>query len=205
MENLRKLRENIIFRFEKNQDLSLQDCSICKSANLLEKGAKPLFHKRGSPNARIMFIGICPNYNDTFKEKELTVETSTDQTGKFFNKMRENLDELVIVTNSVLCLPRKDLEDKYSVTISQLEAYVDNLIKMITEIDPRIVITFGKAPWKATQLIKEHAMPFSVELTLIEWNSRILISTCHPNYLKKEEEKEAISQKILQLISSQLV
>ncbi len=76
---------------------------------------------------------------------------------------------------------------------------------MIDEIHPKIVITFGKAPWKASQLIKEHTMPFSTEPTLIEWKSRILISTCHPNYLMKEEEKEAVSQKILQLISSQLV
>ncbi len=100
MLSLRKLREEIILEFEENQEFLLQGCSMCKSANLLEKGAKPLFHKRGNPNARIMFIGICPNYNDTFKEKELTVETSTDQTGKFFNKIKENLDEPVIVTNS---------------------------------------------------------------------------------------------------------
>lgn len=195
------LREQIVKEFNDFNNLNLTGCNVCRNANLLDTEALPLFHKEGNQNARILFLMEAPNQKDTIEFKKITVEDSTDPTGKFIRNLIEAIGEPALVTNAVLCLPRKNIENKRTVTRSQLEACIGNLIQMINEVNPRIVIAFGKVAWNSTLLIDSHDSPFTKVPTSTRWNNRTLISTHHPSSLKKKGDKETVFQGIVTLIN----
>jgi uracil-DNA glycosylase len=89
----------------------------------------------------------------------------------------------VVITNAVLCLPafRKG---KYPVSRRQLEKCLPWLERLITDVDPTVVVTCGRQALKAVNRLEAHGLTLGQHAGQPRrWFGRSLLPLYHPGGL----------------------
>jgi len=161
-------------------------CEICRSEQLLDDHAFPLFCKSPPRSTDLLFILEAPNRDDTYNPLKgyLTVDPNTDPSGKLFYHLFTKalcLDMLdLFLTNSVLCLPA-ERGGKRPVLAKQRLNCSAKLRELIDESDPLVVCAVGVPALGATELIEPHGLTrmATAVATAREWYGRVLFPVYH--------------------------
>jgi uracil-DNA glycosylase family 4 len=162
--------------------------------------ARPLFYEEGNLESGILFIFEAPNFTDTFDRQKgrMTLGEGSDPTGLFFEeclRAEVGLDpEQTMIINSVLCLPAYRNGD-YPVLPAQRHLCSSNLISIIENVDPKMVVTLGEAALQALSLIEFHGLIMRDGVARPhDWFGRTLIPLYHPSnrgrvYRKTQQQR----------------
>lgn len=166
---------------------SVRKCHQCR----LHKTRSQAVPGEGNINAKIMFIGQCPGYNE-------------DQTGRPFvgkagallnNLMRiANIDrDTVFITNIVKCRP-PDNRDPTADEVRACEPYLEGQIKLI---NPRIIVTLGRF---ATNHFIKNASISKIHGKAVTARGRIIFPLYHPAAaLRSEPVAEVLEKDFLKI------
>lgn len=163
-----------------------RQCTACRDNGLLEKGAYPLFMLDLPKSFDILFILEAPNAQDTYDQRKgyLTFLEDTDPTGIFFSELysdqlKFHRDQL-FVTNSVLCLPKKNKFGRNDIKATQRNNCVKFVKAIIDSFKPKIVCTLGEKAFRAMDFIDWHGSKIELSVaTKIQWYDRILFPLYH--------------------------
>lgn len=166
----------------------ISKCRLCHKVQTpyVENDSYPLFMKEFPDQTNLLFIAEAPNYDDTYNKDKgyLTVNSLTDPSGKFFNKLLTDVLQFnpkqFCVTNAVLCLPKRK-NGNYPVTSPQIEFCLTHLINQIQTYNPKIICTLGSIALNAIRKIEDHgykSLKGSVGKK-INWFNRILFPLYH--------------------------
>ena len=114
-------------------------CDLCNDGNLLD-GFDPHVLPQGNVNAKIMFIGESPNFDDTKLGRPIMPPSKSGQVYERILKYIGFSREQVWTSNIVLCRPPKNREPD-PLELYKCVGYLERQLKMIK---PELVITFGK-------------------------------------------------------------
>ena len=166
-------------------------CTLCRPHQLVHqdtsgKWAYPLFDKNIECRSGVLAIAEAPNYDDTFNARKgyLTYDIDTDPTGNFFRELLNTVGlktSEVIITNSVLCLPAAR-NGKYPVSSIQASMCSAWISRLISEVNPKVVLTLGGKALEAIKKIERHSLTLSSGAgKLHRWNGRHLLPIYHPS------------------------
>ncbi len=148
------------------------DCHLCD----LSKSRQKVIFGEGNPHAKLMLIGDTPSTSD-----DNTGKIFTGRSGELLTKMIENVLGLtrddVYITNILKC---KSL-DSQSPSPTFAHTCHPYLLKEITLVKPKIILTLGKMAYyyltnDDTQIDKVHGI-------LQKQEEYTIIPTYHPSYL----------------------
>ena len=164
-------------------------CVRCRSNDLIHRHqdgrwARPLFHEEGTCRSGVLFVFEAPNSGDTYDPNKgrMTCDLSTDLTGKFLFRLLTHIGltpEDVLLTNSVLCLPRTE---GYRVLPAQRNACLYWLGRLIQDVNPGVVVTCGVKALEAIHILAQHGLELSSSVgRLHPWYGRMLLPLYHPS------------------------
>jgi DNA polymerase len=113
------------------------EVSACKKCNLC-KGRTRAVPGEGSPEAKILFIGEGPGFNEDQKGRPFI-----GQAGQFLDELLASINlrrSDVFITNVVKCRPPSN-RDPLPEEISACEDYLD---RQIAALQPRVIVTLGR-------------------------------------------------------------
>lgn len=179
----------------------VSQCRTCHATSeapgLAEPGSRPIFMRGDPSKSDVLVIMEAPNRSDTFDPDKgyLTYDADTDPTGRFlrdlfFEELGET-EEMLAVTNSVLCLPRAR-GGGYPVTAPIRRACASHLDAQIKAIDPLIVASLGGAALTSLIEIEDHGYRRLGDAIAKEtrWNGRVLFPLAHPGRLGRLNRNE---------------
>lgn len=169
----------------------ISKCRLCHKVQTpyVENNSYPLFMKEFPEQTNLLFIAEAPNYDDTYNKDKgyLTVNSVTDPSGKFFNKLLTDVLQFnpkqFCVTNAVLCLPKRK-NGNYPVTSRQIEFCLPHLINQIQTYNPKIICALGSVALNAIRKIEDHGYKSLKDSVgkRINWFNRILFPLYHTSF-----------------------
>ena len=197
------IMESIESRIKRFHELKLhtEQCNLCR----LRAGCKQVVFGKGSPQARLLFVGEGPGAQED--EQGLPFVGAA---GKLLDKIIAAAElplEDIYIANVVKCRPpqnRLPLPDE----VAACKPY---LLRQIEIIDPIIVITLGAAATQA--LIDSKARITQARGTWHEIGGRLFIPTFHPAALLRDPSKkrpvwediQKVRDKYKEIISKQTI
>ncbi len=180
-------------------------CTLCRPHQLVcqdtsGKWAYPLFDRNMECRSGVLAIAEAPNYDDTYNLSKgyLTYDIETDPTGNFFRELLGTVDlktSDVIITNSVLCLPTAR-NGKYPVSSRQISMCSTWISRLITEVNPKVVLTLGGKALEAIKKIERHNLALhSGAGKLHSWYGRHLLPLYHPSLLGRANRPAATQKR----------
>lgn len=150
----------------------VQNCHLCQ----LSKTRKNVVFGEGDPNADIMFIGEGPGANE-----DETGKPFVGRAGELLTKIIENVLELkredVYIANIVKCRPPGNRVP----TPEEVESCMPYLIKQISIINPKIIITLGATAYN--NLTNDTTPISKIRGEILTFANAKLIPTFHPSFL----------------------
>ena len=147
----------------------------------------------GDPDAKLMFVGMAPGRNGA----DITgVPFTRDPSGVLFqecmihagfslehNSKCEHPDlKGVYVTNLVKCNPKDENGNNRTPSIEEIENCAPHFQKELEEIDPTLIVLFGKLV--SEYILKQKISKFNTyHNQAIQRNNRIFIPFIHPSYV----------------------
>jgi uracil-DNA glycosylase family 4 len=173
-----------------------EKCMKCRESVhvLIDGKAKPLFTKNEIINTNVLFIMEAPNQDDTYNSSKgyLTIDNETDPSGRFFHELFTQIlgfpIEELFLTNSILCLPKKNKNGKYEVNKKLRVNCKSHLETLISAFNPKVVCTLGLKALEMTRIIDNHncyKLSDSVAKE-INWFGRILFPLYHTGLLARK-------------------
>ncbi|MDF1527392.1 MAG: uracil-DNA glycosylase family protein [bacterium] len=189
-------------------------CQICREAGLLYKHengkwAYPLFDKNLECRSGVLAIAEAPNEKDTFDPKKsyLSYDIETDPTGNFFRELLHSVNLTVhdvIITNSVLCLPAAK-NGKYPVSSRQISMCSTWVSRLISEVNPEVVLTLGGKALEAIKKIDRHSLTLSSGAgKMHSWYGRKLLPLYHPSLRGRANRKADLQKKDISVLKKYL-
>jgi uracil-DNA glycosylase len=148
-----------------------QGCTLCKEQGLLstDPAARPLFMHWEPRRTDVLFVLQAPNAADTRIGHLTYGEECKDRTGKFFDELVtthlkwETVPD-VLVTNAVLCLPKK-VGNGDDVPLRQRRTCACRCLqKLIDAFQPRVVCPLGGVALAALNDIHGHHWVLSINV-----------------------------------------
>ncbi|MDR0666442.1 MAG: uracil-DNA glycosylase [Campylobacteraceae bacterium] len=154
-------------------------CSLCKTR-------KNVVFGEGSLNAKVMFIGEGPGFNEDLQGRPFV-----GKAGELLTKMIENVLNIkrneAYIANIVKCRPPENRVP----TPEEANMCKPYLFKQIEIISPQIIVALGNTSYH--YLTGDERGITKVRGEIIEYKNAKLIPTFHPSYLLRNEsaKKEA--------------
>ena len=189
-------------------------CTRCRPDGLLHqhpdgRSAFPLFHQGAACPSGVLAIAEAPNLEDTFAEAKghLTLDANTDPTGRFMVRLFASVGlraEDILLTNAVLCLPAGS-GGRHPVPAAQLDRCRPWLMRLISDVDPGVVITFGARALAAVERVEAIGTKLSVAAgQLRPWFGRQLLPLYHPSALGRISRPEDAQLRDIQALLTYL-
>ena len=170
-----------------------QACTRCQDGGAIYKHndtwARPLFDRHLNCPSGVLVVAEAPNFDDTFVEGKgyLTYDIESDPTGNFARELLASVALTttdVLFTNAVLCLP-KARDQRHPVTGKLMRACSPWLQRLIDDVQPRVVATFGLKALSAVRLIEKHGLRKLADHAgkPVPWYGRQLLPLFHPGRL----------------------
>lgn len=158
--------------------MDLGDCRRCK----LSKGRKNIVFGAGDPNARLMFVGEGPGY-----EEDQKGEPFVGAAGRLLTKIIEAINhtrEQVYICNIIKCRPpgnRNPMTD-------EIEECFPFLKRQIAFVKPDVICALGAF---AAQTLLETKSPISkLRGCFYDYMGTKVLPTYHPAYLLRSPDKK---------------
>lgn len=170
--------------------LELGDCTRCRLHGTRNK----LVFGEGSPQARIVFVGEGPGYDEDRQGRPFV-----GKAGKLLDKMIKAMGfvrEQVYICNMVKCRPPNNRTPKDD----EIEVCSPFLVKQIEAIGPQVICALGAC---AAQSLLGSTSPISrLRSSVHQWRGIPLVATYHPAYLLRNPSQKAPAwQDLLKIIS----
>lgn len=152
-----------------------------KCAALCDKTAV-LSELNGNIEAKILFVAEAPGRQGADRTR---VPFSGDKSGANLDKFLASIDlprTDIIITNAVLCSPRKESGANRKPTKLEINNCSEFLRRTIEVIDPEIIVTLGAVSLEALKAIEYHQYSLKSHVgAVIIWNGRLLVPLYHPS------------------------
>jgi len=193
-------RTEAIRRFQQDA----RGCVRCRAEGLLHRhpdgrSSYPLFHQGSSCRAGVLAVFEAPNLADTFDPDKgrLTFDGETDPSGRFTWSLFASAglgEDDFLCTNTVLCLPARK-NGKHPITAGQRRQCQPWLERLIDDVSPGLVITFGGEALAALGRIERHGLKLKDGVgRLHDWHGRRLLPLYHPGALGRATRGEALQR-----------
>jgi len=146
------------------------------------------------------------NRDDTYGKGKgyITCDPETDPTGRFLYQLLKSVGltpDNIIFTNAALCFPVTEKNPKPQ----QLRNCTQWLARLVDAVEPKLVVTFGKAAMEAVGRIENHGMAYQQALgQQVDWHGRKLLSLAHPSALGRANRKAELQMQDVKVISGLL-
>ena len=192
-------------------------CTRCHELDLVHIDdalgtARPMLQRDATGSLGILVVGEAPNWSDTYDNTKghLTYDRDTDPTGRFMFQLLTDEAGLteselgdVLFTNAVLCLPRRK-RDRYPVSAAQLGRCRPWLVRLIVEMDVKVVVSMGARPLAALDRVHRHGLTLKDAGRLHEWYGRKLLPLYHAGLLGRISRPEAEQRKDIRALRRHL-
>ncbi len=156
-----------------------QKCTICP--DLAEKTAV-LSELNGNITPKVMFIAEAPGRQGADRTRR---PFWGDKSGENFQILLDSIGlkrEDIIITNAVLCSPRKPNGANRKPKKSEMNNCSNHLRRTIKLIDPPIIVTLGTVALEALKAIEYHELKLKTDVAeLVDWDGEKLIPLYHPS------------------------
>lgn len=177
----------------KNLSFFNKSINSCEKCSCLVSSRNLIVFGYGDPNAKIMFVGMAPGRNGA----DITgVPFTRDPSGVLFQdcmihagfSLEKNpkceyprLDD-VYVTNLVKCNPKDEKGNNRTPSAEEIENCAPHFQKEIDEINPKIVVLFGKVV--SEYILKQRISKFNAcHNKPIHKDNRVFVPFIHPSYV----------------------
>ncbi len=166
-------------------------CERCRAAGLIHREsdgqwASPLFQEGTDASSGVLVVAEAPNWDDTFKYGRLTYDSETDPTGRFARDLFASVGlspTTILCTNAVLCLPTHR-KGTFPVAAAQLTECRTWLERLIADVNPSVVVTFGGKALSGVGKIEKHDLTLKTGTgRLHSWFGQVLLPLYHPSRL----------------------
>ncbi|UCE55242.1 MAG: uracil-DNA glycosylase [Desulfobacterales bacterium] len=158
--------------------LDLGDCQRCKLAS----GRKHIVFGNGNANAKLVFVGEGPGF-----EEDQKGEPFVGPAGKLLTRIIQAIKlsrEQVYICNIIKCRPPGNRDPERD----EIEACLPFLERQISAIKPDFICTLGKVA--AQTLLKTDASISKLRGRFHEYKSIKVLPTYHPAFLLRNPEKK---------------
>jgi len=166
-----------------------QRCKLCSSRTKIVFGA-------GNPNARLMFVGEGPGYNE-----DLSGQPFVGKAGQLLTKIIKAMNltrEQVYICNIIKCRPpgnRNPEPDEIKTCLPFLE-------KQIAAVKPEFICALGKI---AAQVLLNSTAPISqLRGSFFDYKGIKLMPTFHPAFLLRYPEQKKAVWKDMKIIMGEM-
>jgi len=156
----------------------LGDCKRCK----LHRTRKTIVFGEGNEEARLMFIGEGPGYDEDVQGRPFV-----GRAGQLLTKIIESINlsrEEVYIANIIKCRPPQNRNPEPD----EIESCNPFLMKQIRVIQPRIICALGT--FSAQTLLKTNTKITALRGKLYELEGIKVIPTYHPAFLLRNPERK---------------
>lgn len=174
-----------------------RSCTACPSMPGCPSAYGPT---HGSLGARCLVIGEAPGKHGAWKTG---VPFSGDRTGDSFEALLAGAEitrEQLFITNAVLCAPPEKGPGK-----AEVERCSRHLSRLISILDPTLVVTLGQTALTATQFVAPHGLVLRWSAgEPHRWLGRFLLPLYHPGARSRIKRSLAEQQRDWKLIGELL-
>jgi uracil-DNA glycosylase family 4 len=177
----------------KNLSFFAKSLNWCEKCNSLVSSRNLIVLGHGDPQAKLMFVGMAPGRNGA----DITgIPFTKDPSGVLFQECMihagyslENNPKCehphlkdVYVTNLIKCNPKDENGNNRTPSVDEIENCVPHFQKEIDEINPEIVVLFGKVV--SEYILKQRISKFNTYHNKpITMDNRVFVPFIHPSYV----------------------
>lgn len=170
----------------------LGDCERCP----LHSGRTNIVFGVGNPNARLMFIGEGPGFNE-----DRLGEPFVGKAGELLDKMIKAMTlsrQEVYIANVIKCRPPNN-RDPEPAEVAHCAPFLD---RQIHSVQPDVIVALGK--FAANYLTNSTGALSQVRGRWHSWNGIPVMPTFHPAYLLRQERDKGKAWEDLKLVMQRL-
>jgi uracil-DNA glycosylase family 4 len=180
LETLSRWGQDAVLLSEKLEEirLDLDDCQRCKLAS----GRKHIVFGKGNANAKLVFVGEGPGF-----EEDQKGEPFVGAAGQLLTRIIQAIKlsrEQVYICNIIKCRPPGNRDPE----LDEIEACLPFLERQISAIKPDFICTLGKVA--AQTLLKTDDPISKLRGRFHEYKSIKVLPTYHPAFLLRNHEKK---------------
>lgn len=162
-----------------------RDCALCDGRSRVVPG-------QGNPQARLMFVGEAPGYNED-QSGLAFVGKAGELLTKMIGAMGLSRDD-VFIANVIKCRPPNNRDPEPS----EVQACLHYLLDQIDLIRPEVICTLGGHA--ANNLLDRDDPMYRLRGRVFSYKDAKLVPTYHPSYLLRSPDKKGKAWEDLQVV-----